>query len=137
MKWLAYFAIATVLISCNYRVYTNGKFDHKEKGLTSKWRAKNDSCLMLSHRDCLPDSLVFANQTTIYSPFWWLSTASPYFIMTNKAATLAKAGKVNVVQEINTEVSKFTRYKFETIMYRTSNSAIATYKAETDSIAMA
>ena len=57
--------------------------------------------------------------------------------MTNKAATLAKAGKVNVVQEINTEVSKFTRYKFETIMYRTSNSAIATYKAETDSIAMA
>lgn len=137
MKWIESFAIAIVVISCNYRVYTNGKFDHKEKGLTSKWRTSNDSCFVFNHRDCLPDSITFVNQTTILSPFSWMINTSPYFVMTNKASALAKTLDVNVVQEINTGGTKFTRYKFETVMYRMSDSAFSTLKAKNDSVELA
>src|ERR1700743_3895065 len=97
--------VSCLFFSCNFRIYTNGKFDHRERGLTSKWRTTNDSCIVLLHEDVIPKGAVAVNNTEIRSPFFWLTLHAPSEIMWNELKT--QAGKVNAnIIQVDTSYSK-------------------------------
>jgi len=103
--------------ACNYRIFTNGKYSHKEKGLTSKWLANDDSCFVLEPTDSLPDSAVFIKQTTVLSPLFWLTVRPANNLMIDQAKAEAEKTGANVIRITVKHATKFTRLKFETNLY--------------------
>jgi hypothetical protein len=131
MKYLKTVSILFILFcSCNFRIYTNGTFDHKTKGLTSKWRTANDSCIILFSGDKLPEGAVAVNNTEIRSPFVWLTVQLPSEIMVNELKTQAQKVNANMVWIDSAYAKKFTRLHTEARMYSLKGAALATYKAQ-------
>jgi hypothetical protein len=129
---------ALVLSSaCNYRIFSNGKYSHKEKGLTSKWLANDDSCFVLEPTDSLPDSTVFIKQTTVLSPLFWLTIRPVNNLMIDQAKAEAKKAGANVIRITYKHATKFSRLKFETSLYSLKPPYQATYIRKLDSLKQA
>lgn len=129
-----YFLFLLILSSCNYRVYINGQFDHRDRGLTSNLKSTNDSCYIFENDDKLPDSVIYLNTIYVYSPFVWLTMHSPHYIMTNKARNEARTFGANIIQVVENGGTKFTRYRFKAKMYALRDPYLTEYKKLTDSM---
>ena len=121
--------------SCNFRLYTDGKFDHKAKGLTSKWKTTNDSCIMLGKDDKIPDGAILINNTEIKSPFVWLTMASPPEVIVNELKTDAQKKGANIIQIEGQHGNKFTRLGVNAKMYSLKEPFLTKYKKLKDSVA--
>jgi hypothetical protein len=130
-----FYLIVLLVCGCNYRIYTNGRLDHKEKGLTRNWQSINENCFVFEKNDKLPDSATLINTTSFYSPFVWLASHSPHYIMTSKAMSQAKTVGANIIQVTDDGATKFTRYRFITHMYYLKEPFITQYKNQRDSLA--
>jgi len=121
--------------SCNIRVYTNGKYSHKEKGLTSHWHSNFDSCFVLRAKDSLPPGAVYVSDVRLVTPLVWL-TMKPMEILLNRAKDEAQRQGANLIHITGEDGSKMTRATWYMKFYRLEGPALADYHRRLDSIAV-
>lgn len=120
--------------SCQYRVFTDRKFHHREGAISIKDTMPKDSIFVFGRADSLPTGAVLMEETRILSPFFWLENPymfNPYYIMIRHAKQEAGRIGANAVKVIETDGSLFTRYGFTARMYRINQ---AKYRTNTDSL---
>jgi hypothetical protein len=120
--------------SCNFRVYTNGKYSHKEKGLTSHWHSDFDSCFVLPGKDSLPHGADYVSDTRLLTPFVWM-TLKPIEMMRDRAKDEARRQGANLIQITDSDGSIMTRATWYMKFYRLEGLALAEYHRHLDSIA--
>jgi hypothetical protein len=103
-------AILITFYSCNYRIFINDRYDHKENGMSSNYESISDSCFILDINDTIPNDATLINKTTIASPFFWFIMHSPKYVMTKKAQAQAKRVNANIMQIVSGHSTKFSRY---------------------------
>ena len=129
------------LWSCNYRIFSDGKYIHKENGLSEKGLSRCDSCLVLESFETLPDSLVPVSQTTIFSPYFWMISTPVEYAMIDRARSEAQRTGANVIWVCNKRdlykggsTGFFRRAKFETRLYQLQEPYKSAYMHRQDSI---
>jgi hypothetical protein len=133
-RMIALLMLVFISYSCNYRVYTNGKYNHKAKGLTANWRSSNNECIFLDSNQNIPDSSTFLNDTKILSPLVWLTMQSPNKLMINRTEDEAERIGANIIKVTDKGATKLTRYRYIAKMYYLPEPYLTAYRRSEDSL---
>lgn len=130
-----------IVAGCRYRIFINGKFDHKDRELRPKVSKSYDSVFIFNASDSLPANIVVVNNTIIWTPYFWAEDffcGPNYYTVLHHIVWEAKRVGANVIKFRNTNLvmteTVTTSNRFIVQMYSLKEPYLSGYNRKLDSI---
>lgn len=130
-------AILFMCVSCNYKIYINGHFDHKVDKSFSYKKSNNDSCFIFGINEKIPDSSESVNLIKIKYGYSADSVAifSPYYSLLELAKEEAGLFGANIIKIISYKMPDVFEGDAITIkLYKLKEPYLASYRRTYDSL---